>query len=100
MGNTQVTINSDPTHWFALRAMIMRNALGSYLSGWNETYDYFDILEALQEDNADKMDMMDISVWEPFQDHTTEYVAELIESQYDSLRDFARAVITMSQPHT
>lgn len=94
MESTQIVITP------AMRALIERSALGCYLSGWNEMYDYLDVLEALQEDNADKMDMMDISVWEPFQDHTTEYVAELIENEYDSLRDFARAVITMSQSHT
>jgi hypothetical protein len=94
METTQITITP------ALRAMIEKHALGCYLSAWNKMYDYLDILEALQEDNADKMDMMDISVWEPFKDHTTEYVAELIEHEYYSLREFARAVITMSQSHT
>lgn len=65
-------------------------ALGSYLCEWSDL-DYDEVIEALELDciPEDEDEDKKITVWEPFENHPTKYVAECIENEYWSLCRFA-----------
>jgi hypothetical protein len=57
-------------------------ALGEYLSWYDESLTYNDIVHALYNNNET---MEKITIWEPFEYSPTEFVAEQIESLVRSI---------------
>ena len=72
---------------------IQRQALGQFLSSYPHDMEYDDILQRLidgeldanDESEDDDDDESGIVIWEPFENHPTESVAEYIEETFDSL---------------
>lgn len=69
-------------------------ALGNFLCEWNQDVTFGENLEALTHDNCE-LDIEqcaicaikeEIIIWEPFEYHPREYVAEQIENMHDSVK--------------
>lgn len=70
-------------------------ALGLYLSSWPENLTYDEVVQRLYDNDLDGDDGTnddyegenDINIWEPFENHESDYVAEQIESAQAGLTD-------------
>ena len=68
-------------------------ALNQFLSEFPEDMDYDEIIQRLIDDDLDEDGDPIITVWEPFESHPTEVVAEYIEDTYNSLTWFTKNLI-------
>jgi hypothetical protein len=76
-------------------------ALGNFLSYWNEDATYIEILDALTHEGCEESECKlcllddDTGVWEPFEHHDKEWVAEQIDNMKESVE---RRFIPKEQP--